>query len=515
MAASAGVGALALLLFCVLSVQLPAPATAGGPCGLDVDPKGPEVRALKTWRRSGAKALPKITEALCSANAELSALALFRLQELGARAVEPLLSAASRPGACSELGDDLRADVDAFGEVLCSLEEREIEHPITCAPVRLKRSSADMNATSATLTAWLGRPAPEDRRAALRAIEAFGHRYDMYVIDGQEGGCSVRTKLSRALLPALQTRLQEERGDLRPAVIRAIGALRDVASPLVPALIQAAGEPALACDSAGALGRIGSKAAGPALGRLLQDPSTPCRIEVMEALAQIGPAPESIAVDAFLADLVKAPCPDSDVLRRGARALIALGGATAPSVHHLLATLDRSCPANPTMEILSAAKALKTAGPGGEASLHRLMRSRIAWLPERLQAAEVLDALGARLESDERELVTALQTKRDLRTPQTPSQKPPPSRPPADEARDAIVDALGLCRRETGLGPLPTAQFTLPPLAARDVMPANLLTACIDNNPCGPTRDAYRQTIEECCRRAFPNTAPGWCRPVE
>lgn len=492
-------------------------ARGGGPCGLDVDPAGPEVRAAKRWRASGVKALPRILNALCGEDPNLSALALFRLRELGARAIEPMLAAAARPSECLDIDDDgLREDVSAIGELMCSLGEPVIEDPVDCRPVHLKRGPAEVGAGAATIAGWLARAQRTERRAALQAIQAFGRRFDAFVIGGREAGCSDREALNRALLPVLEKRLREERGELRPEVIRAVGALGPAAAPLFSELLPLLEDPALRCDTAGTIGRIGAAAssASSALARLLSNPSTPCRLEVLEALARLGPAAEAVApaVDAFLADLSRRPCDHPDSLRRAVRALVTLRGAAATGIHHLLSTLDPECPGVPMTEIMLAVRELGTVGPGGDLPLHRLLGSRTASLPDRLLAAEVLQAAGGVLRDDERSLVDALQRKREMWTSPVSSQLPPPSPPPAEGARDAVLQAVALCRNEAGLAPA-SGPATLPlPTSTAQIEKMWQLARCLDNNPCGPTPEVLRETMEDCCRRSFGSQTPDWCR---
>lgn len=107
----------------------------------------------------------------------------------------------------------------------------------------------------------LVRPAVADRRAALQGIEAFGHRYVMHVYENKQDACSTRPAMSRVLLPALSQRLTQARGELRPAIVRALGALGPVA-PAVPDLVPLLTNPGLGCDAAIALGPCASRSLG-------------------------------------------------------------------------------------------------------------------------------------------------------------------------------------------------------------------------------------------------------------
>ena len=277
----------------------------------------------------------------------------------------------------------------------------------------------------------------------------------------------------------------------------------------------------------------------PELEKLLDDPSA--RPMVLVALERIGPAaaPAQAGLRARLhaeteavwvrryAEVLKKIGPDAKLAlpdlwsrlrdERGqdcatraervvdmARLILAIDAdlhASAPQGGGaaLVAALDRglrvSVACQTTATEVMADMLRRLPGPLTRAAYRGQMTDEDLPLRYRMMAADALNTQGATLPAPEQDLRRILAARRTS----------------ADGERSDTMPAVARCRTEGGLSGPPAVAPPGPSARDEDIVEGRARD-CLDRHLCGPGRDRYRRALSVCCRYAYGDNQPGWCR---
>ncbi|MBL8696702.1 MAG: HEAT repeat domain-containing protein [Planctomycetes bacterium] len=167
-----------------------------------------------------------------------------------------------------------------------------------------------------------GSPTPEARLAFLTSAELLNHPNLRKVDEARY----VLSKSGRAALEPLEAALFERDPYTRVRAMEVLGWLGPLAAPLVPRLLELAGDPKHRAEPLRALGRIGDERAAPALALALQSKNAEIRAAAARGLAS---APFPGAIPSLMSTVegidLRAPATDLDLALGCGEALALVG----------------------------------------------------------------------------------------------------------------------------------------------------------------------------------------------